>query len=172
MTKIIYKNFIDNYQDFPRKGINFKDILPILQKPDIFEQLIIDMCEFEVFSMADAIIAIDARGFTFGTGIALNLKKPLVLARKKGKLPGETISFDYDLEYGQNSLEINKNSIKDYSTFVIVDDLLATGGTVECVSNLLYSQNKKVSGLAVFVELENLKGRSKLDFKTESILKL
>ena len=100
--------FIDEYPDFPKKGINFKDILPILKNPEIFKQLIKDMSNWDFFNSCDAIVAIDARGFIFGTGIALEISKPLVLVRKKGKLPGSLIQKKYDLEYGSDSLCLQK----------------------------------------------------------------
>ena len=172
MENKVFNEFVETYKDFPKKGIFFKDILPLLRKPDIFEELINEMASFKIFRNVDAIIGIDARGFIFGTALALKLKKPLILARKKGKLPGETITFKYDLEYGENSLSIQKDAIKDFSSFVIVDDLIATGGTAESVAKILYSQNKTINGLAVVIELKNLKGSSKLDFPIQNVLSL
>ena len=123
-----------------------------------------EMSELEICKAADAILAIDARGFLFGSSLAMKSSKPLVVARKPGKLPGEIITNKYSLEYGTNSLSIQKDSIKDYESFLIVDDLLATGGTVECVSKLLYSQDKKITGLSIVIELCELNGRGKFDF--------
>ena len=162
------KNFIDEYPNFPKKGINFKDIVPILKNPEVFKNLINDMSNWSIYDNADAIIAIDARGFIFGTAIALNITKPLILARKAGKLPGSLIESEYKLEYGTNKLSIQKKSIEEFENFVIVDDLLATGGTVECVSKILYSANKKVLGLSVVAELKGLYGRNCLDFPVKS----
>ena len=125
----------------------------------------------EIFSNCDAILAIDARGFIFGSVVANKLSKPLILARKPNKLPGETYTKDYDLEYGSNSLSISKYAIDQFNNFVIIDDLIATGGTVECVSQILKSQNKNILGLAVVIELEALKGRSKFDFPVFSEVK-
>ena len=113
---------------------------------------------------AETILAIDARGFIFGSAIALNLSKPLILARKPGKLPGKLTTNKYELEYGTNSLSIQDESMKDHDNFVIIDDLLATGGTVESVSKILKMQNKKILGLSVVVELEALKGKNKFNF--------
>ena len=103
-------------------------------------------------------------GFLFGSSLALQSSKPLVVARKPGKLPGEIITSEYALEYGTNSLSIQKNSIKEYKSFLIVDDLLATGGTVESISQLLFSQDKKITGLCIVVELSELKGRERFNF--------
>tara|TARA_B100000242_G_scaffold290597_1_gene262297 strand:- start:2383 stop:2901 length:519 start_codon:yes stop_codon:yes gene_type:complete len=164
MYKEDLKNIIKTYPDFPKKGILFRDILPVFKSPVVFRKLIESLSDKEIFKASQAIIAIDARGFLFGSAIALNLSKPLVLARKPGKLPGKLTTNSYELEYGQNSLSIQDDSIKDLDNFVIVDDLLATGGTVNCVSKILKDKNKKVLGLAVVVELKALKGRNKLNF--------
>ena len=117
---------------------------------------------------SDAIIAIDARGFIFGAAISFNLSKPLIVARKPGKLPGELISKSYNLEYGSNSLSIQEKSLSGHQTFFIVDDLLATGGTVNCVADILKSKGKKISGLSVVIELEDLNAKSKFNFPVES----
>ena len=167
-----FHELIETHNDFPEKGIKYKDVLPILRSPDNFSSLIEKMSDFDFFKKSDAIIAIDARGFIFGSGIALKLQKPLVLARKPGKLPGELISSSYKLEYGQNTLCIQKDAIRDLSSFAIVDDLLATGGTVGCVAKLLKSQKKIITGLAVVVQLMELKGKSKFDFPTSAILSI
>ena len=159
---------IDSYKDFPQEGIVFRDVLPILRNPDIFSDLIKDMSNSKVLKNSDAIIAIDARGFIFGAAISFHLSKPLVLARKPGKLPGEIISKSYDLEYGANSLSIQEKSLSEHQTFFIIDDLLATGGTVNCVADILNSQGKKISGLSVVIELKDLNARSKFDFPVES----
>ena len=155
---------IKDYIDFPKKGIIFKDVLPILQKPNIFLELINKMSSSEIIINSDAIVAIDARGFIFGSAISLKLNKPMVLARKPGKLPGELITKNYSLEYGENSLSIQKSSIKNFKSFSIVDDLLATGGTAKSVSEILLCQGKEVLGLSVVVELGELNGREKLGF--------
>jgi len=159
---------IDSYKDFPKKGIIFRDVLPILRNPDIFSDLIKEMSNSNFLRNSDAIIAIDARGFIFGAAISLHLSKPLVLARKPGKLPGEIISKSYDLEYGSNSLSIQEKSLCDYQTFFIIDDLLATGGTVKCVEDILKSKGKKISGLSVVIELKELNAKSKFNFPVES----
>tara|TARA_Y100001968_G_C19453982_1_gene770863 strand:- start:15312 stop:15830 length:519 start_codon:yes stop_codon:yes gene_type:complete len=161
------KKIIKSYQNFPKKGIHFRDIFPILSHPKLYSKLIKRMASSQICSEADAILAIDARGFLFGSGIALELSKPMIVARKPGKLPGSLISESYDLEYGNNSLSIQKDELNRYNNIVIVDDLLATGGTVKCVSNLLHTAGKKITGLSVVIELDELKGRSKLPFPVE-----
>ena len=162
------QELISTYIDYPKKGINFKDVLEILQEPETFKELIIKMSSSSIIKNADAIISIDARGFIFGSAISLQASKPMIFARKPGKLPGELIEKKYNLEYGENSLSIQKKSLERFNSFAIVDDLLATGGTVNCVSNLLESQDKEVKGLLVVVELKELRGRNKFKFPVES----
>ena len=170
MEKI--KHLITNYKDFPKKGIEFKDLLGILQEPEIFKDLIHEMSKSEIIKNSEAIVSIDARGFIFGSAISLYSSKPMLVARKPGKLPGEIEEEKYNLEYGVDSLSIQKNAMNKYNTFVIVDDLLATGGTAQCVAKLLKKNNKKVLGLITVVELFELKGRNNLDFPVESLLSL
>ncbi len=159
---------IDTYNDFPKKGIEFKDVLGIIQEPKIFKELILKMSSSQIIENAEAIISIDARGFIFGSAISFQASKPMIVARKPGKLPGKLLEENYDLEYGKNSLSIQKNALKKYNSYAIVDDFLATGGTVNCVSNLLKKNNKKIEGLLIVVELSKLGGRSKLNFPIES----
>ena len=155
-------NIFGSYEDFPKPGIVFCDILPILRKPEIFNELINQM----------SIVGIDARGFIFGTAIALNTSKPLILARKPGKLPGNLINESYKLEYGENTLCLQNDSIQEFNSFSIVDDLLATGGTASCIEKMLLSQNKHVTGLSVVVELNELNGEQNLNCKVRSQIKL
>ena len=166
------ENLIRTYEDFPEKGILFRDILEILQEPDIFKELIFKMSLSEIIKNSEAIISIDARGFIFGTAIAFQASKPMIVARKPGKLPGAIIQQNYNLEYGENSLSMQKQALEKFNKFVIVDDLLATGGTVDCVAKLVKSKGKKIMGLLTVVELINLDGRSRFDFPIESMLNL
>ena len=162
------KELISTYKDFPKKGIYFKDVLEIIQEPEIFRELILKMSSSQIIENAEAIISIDARGFIFGSAISLQVSKPMIVARKPGKLPGELFKRTYSLEYGENSLSIQKKALQKYNSYAIVDDLLATGGTVNCVSNILESNDKVVKGLLVVVELLKLEGRYKLNFPVES----
>jgi len=164
------EELIVTYKDFPKKGIFFKDVLGITQEPETFKELIIEMASSEIIKNSDAIVAIDARGFIFGSAISLQASKPLIFARKPGKLPGRLIQKKYNLEYGENSLSIQKESLNKFKSFAIVDDLLATGGTVSCVSELLEKESKKISGLLVVVELKELEGRLKFKFPVEASL--
>ena len=153
------EKLILTYKDFPKKGINFKDVLEIIQEPEVFKELILKMSSSKILKNSEAIISIDARGFVFGSAIALQSSKPMIVARKPGKLPGDLVTEKYNLEYGENSLSIQKKSLKKYNSFVIVDDLLATGGTVDCVANILSRNDKEILGLLTVVELVTLKGR-------------
>ena len=159
---------IARYADFPKKGIIFRDIFPLLTNPELFSRVIDSMADSNIFKKADAILAIDARGFIFGTAIGLKLSKPIVVSRKPGKLPGKLITKSYSLEYGNNSLSIQKDLLTKYQTYAIVDDLLATGGTVKCVNNILKESGKKISGLSVVIELKELNGKSSFDFPVDS----
>ena len=170
MEKLKY--LINNYEDFPKNGIEFKDLLGILQEPEVFKDLIQKMSKSKIIKNSEAIVSIDARGFIFGSAISLYSSKPMLVARKPGKLPGEIEEEKYSLEYGVDSLSIQKKALNKYNSYAIVDDLLATGGTVECVAKLLRRNNKKIQGLITVVELLNLKGRDKLNFPVESILML
>ncbi len=166
------KILINSYKDFPKKGIEFKDLLGILQEPEVFKELINKMSERKIIKNCDAIVSIDARGFIFGSAISFYSSKPMLVARKPGKLPGEIEEEKYDLEYGVDSLSIQKYALNKYDNYAIVDDLLATGGTAECVANILEKNNKKVIGLITVVELFGLKGRNKLNFPVDSIISI
>jgi len=170
--KNILRKLITEHLDFPKKGIIYRDVLPLLQYPEIFSTVIKEMSSSEIFKNADAILSIDARGFIFGSAISLTLSKPMVLARKAGKLPGEVIEKSYDLEYGNNRLAIQKKSIEKFNSLAIVDDLLATGGTVMCASSILNTLKKEVTGLSVVIELEELEGKNNFKFPVESIIGL
>ncbi len=160
MKKIL--EYITNYDDFPQKGIIFKDLFGILQEPNIFRDLIDRMASSREIQDSDAILAIEARGFIFGSAIAFQSGKPMIVARKPNKLPGKLIMKNYDLEYGSNTLTIQKKSIEKYKRFSVVDDVLATGGTAKCVTELLLSAGKEVTGYNVVIEIKSLKGRKKL----------
>ena len=166
------ESLIKTYNDFPQKGIAFKDILGIIQDAEIFRELILKMSSNKVIKNSEAIISIEARGFIFGSAISLQASKPMLAARKPGKLPGELIQENYYLEYGESSLSIQKESLKKFNSYAIVDDLLATGGTIECVANLIRKSGKEVIGSLTVVELVELNGKQKLDFPVESILSL
>ena len=162
------EEIIDTYKDYPKKGIEFKDVLGIIQEPRIFKELILKMSSSQIIKNAEAIISIDARGFIFGSAISLQASKPMIVARKPGKLAGKLVEKNYNLEYGENTLSIQKKALQKYNSYAIVDDLLATGGTVNCVSKILESNNKEVVGILVVIELLKLEGKLKLNFPVES----
>ena len=166
------EKFISTYENYPKPGVSFKDVIEIAQHPPIFRKVIKEMATSKIIKEAEAIISIDARGFIFGSAISLQASIPMIVARKPGKLPGELVTKKYSLEYGENSLSIQKKALQKYNSFAIIDDLLATGGTVNCVSEILNNNNKKVLGLLVVVELIHLEGRSKMEFPVESIIKI
>ena len=166
------ESLIKTYNDFPKKGIAFKDVLGIMQDSEVFRELILKMSSHQIIRNSDAIISIEARGFIFGSAISFQASKPMIVARKPGKLPGELIQENYNLEYGINSLSIQKEALENFNSYAIVDDLLATGGTVNCVNNLINKNYKKVSGLLTVVELKKFKGRSKFDFPVDSIISI
>ncbi|QCZ36444.1 adenine phosphoribosyltransferase [Mycoplasma nasistruthionis] len=155
------QDYIQNVPNFPKQGINFKDISPLLANPHAFKHVIDKMADLA--SQADIIVAPDARGFIFGTPVAYAINKPFVMVRKKGKLPGKTIVQNYDLEYGENAIEIQSNVLKPNLKAVIIDDVLATGGTVDAIVKLLQSQQIETTKLIVLCELKELNGRAKLN---------
>ena len=156
------RNYIKSYKDFPTEGIVFRDILGLLQETKIFNDLILKMSSTKIITDAQAIISIDARGFIFGTAISLITSKPMIVARKKGKLPGELVDKSYELEYGKDSLQVQSQALNKYESFAIVDDVLATGGTANCVHGILKDNKKEIKGLVVVVEIEDLKARENL----------
>ena len=165
-------SLIKTYEDFPKKGIAFKDVLGITQDSEVFRQLILNMSSNRIIIDSEAIISIDSRGFIFGSAISLQASKPMIVARKPGKLPGILIQEKYSLEYGNDTLSIQKEALEKFNSYAIVDDVLATGGTVDCVSKLLYRNRKKITGLLTVIELKNLNGRSNFKFPVNSILSL
>ena len=166
------EDLISTYEDFPKEGISFKDILGITQDPEVFRKLISSMSSSQIVKNSDAIVSIDARGFIFGSAISLQSSKPMIVARKPGKLPGELVKMSYSLEYGENFLTIQKKALENFDSYAIIDDLLATGGTVECVAKLLRNSGKEVVGLLTVVELSNLEGRKKFNFPVESVISI
>ena len=166
------ESLIKTYYDFPKKGIAFKDILGIMQDTEVFRELILKMSTNKVIKNSEAIISIEARGFIFGSAISLQSSKPMIVARKPGKLPGELIQENYYLEYGKSSLSIQKEALKKFNSYAIVDDLLATGGTIDCVAKLINNNGKDVGGSLTVVELLELNVRSRFNFPVESILSI
>ena len=162
--------YIRDVPDFPKPGILFKDITPLLQNGPAFRQVIDGWKKrFEGLNI-DAIVGVDARGFIFGTALAYALVLPFVPVRKKGKLPHDTISEDFDLEYGTDTLEIHVDAVSDGHRVVLVDDLLATGGTMAAVVRLVEKLGAEIVEIAFVVELSFLNGRSLLGDRPVSSL--
>ena len=154
--------YITNYDNFPKKGVIFKDLLGILREPTIFRGLINRMASSQEIQESDAILAVEARGFIFGSAIAFQSGKPMIVVRKPNKLPGKLIMRKYDLEYGTSTLTIQKESIAKYQNFCVVDDVLATGGTAKCITDLVVSAGKNVIGYSMVIEIKSLNGRKNL----------
>jgi adenine phosphoribosyltransferase len=154
--------YIRDIPDFPRPGILFKDITPLLAEPRAFRHTIHLMCEEYKGRVIDAVAAAEARGFLFAAPLALNLERPLVPLRKPGKLPHRTYSLKYELEYGTAELHMHIDGVAPGAQVLLVDDLLATGGTMAAGCQLIEQAGGRVAGCAFLVELTFLKGREKL----------
>lgn len=149
-------------EDFPKKGISFKDITTLISDGEALREAINQIAEHLKDKQIDLIVGPEARGFIFGVPVAYVLGIGFIPVRKPGKLPGETISVNYDLEYGEDQLQIHKDAIKPGQRVAIVDDLLATGGTVEGVAKLVEQAGGEVVSLDFAIELTELNGRDKL----------
>ncbi len=156
------EEYVRSIPDFPEPGIIFRDITSVLQDKDGLRLAIDQMQEFLSGLEFDIIAGPESRGFIFGVPIAYNLNKAFVPVRKKGKLPCETVSMDYDLEYGKATIEIHKDAIKPGQKVVIIDDLIATGGTIEAITKLIEQLGGEVVKIVFLMELKGLKGRDKL----------
>jgi len=166
------KSLIREVPDFPKKGILFYDITTLLKDKTGFATLIDKLSEQYVAEKVDLVLGMEARGFIFAPALAYRLNAGFVPVRKPGKLPAECVKFDYALEYGSNTLEIHKDAIQKGQRVLIVDDLLATGGTAQATAKLAETLGAQVAGLGFVVELEFLKGRDKLKgYNVMSLLK-
>ncbi len=160
MKKI--EDYVRSIPDFPESGIIFRDVTSILQDADGLKLAIDSMQECLKNTEVDVIVGTESRGFMFGVPIAYNLHKPFVPVRKKGKLPCETVSRSYDLEYGSATIEMHRDSIKPGQKVAVIDDLIATGGTVEAAVKLIEELGGEVVKIVFLMELAGLKGREKL----------
>ena len=156
------KDFIANVPDFPKAGIQFKDITPLMANGDAYRFATSQMIEFARERKAELIVGPEARGFIFGCPVATELKIGFAPVRKPGKLPREAVEYNYALEYGSNTLCMHKDAIKSEQRVLIVDDLLATGGTVEATVKLIEQLGGIVVGCAFLIELDELNGRKTL----------
>jgi adenine phosphoribosyltransferase len=165
------KNFIKDVPDHPKPGINFKDITPLLGDKDAFKFAIDWFAAEAEGKKIDVVAGIDARGFLLASAVAYRLGAGLAIVRKPGKLPRKTIREDYTLEYAFNTLEMHEDAIKPGQNVLIVDDVLATGGTMEATCKMVKKLGGNIAGIGFLMELEFLKGREKLkDFNIFSLL--
>lgn len=160
MHMINLQEYIRDVPDFPKKGITFKDITPLLQSPAALRAAVERMGQLT--PKPDAVVAIESRGFIFGSALSMHWDVPLVPARKFGKLPGETVRQVYSLEYGEDTLELHRDALKPGHRAVVVDDLLATGGTAAATVGLIQQLQATVEACIFLVELRGLGGREKL----------
>ncbi len=158
----IIRDSIRNIPDFPKKGIEFKDISTLLTNPEAFHLSLDLMLRHYQDKKIEAIVGIEARGFVFASALAYLLKVPFVMARKKGKLPAKTISTEYDLEYGHETMEMHADALKPGQRVLIMDDLLATGGTCRAAIRLVEMLQAEVVGCSFIVDLPDLKGSQTL----------
>ena len=167
------KSKIRSVNDFPKKGIIFRDITTALKEPEVLREMIDYLCDQFKDVKIDYIAGIESRGFIFGMPMAYKLNAGFVPIRKPNKLPAETLSQEYQLEYGTDKIEIHTDAIKEGDNVLIVDDLLATGGTAEAACKLINKTGGNLVGIAFLIELEDLKGRDKFDkdLKIVSMLK-
>jgi adenine phosphoribosyltransferase len=156
------KSHIRDIPDFPSPGILFRDITPLLGTPEAFKYVIDSMMDHYSAEEFDCIVGIESRGFLLGAPIAYLMQKPLVLVRKQGKLPYDTLSVEYSLEYGSNIMEIQVGDIEEGSRVLVVDDLLATGGTLQAAAELVENCGGTVVGIGLVIELNGLGGRDLL----------
>ncbi|GAX61065.1 adenine phosphoribosyltransferase [Candidatus Scalindua japonica] len=156
------KDLVRDIPDFPKEGIVFKDITPLLQNPSSLKEIVDKFTERYANQKVDVIVGAEARGFLFGPAVAVNLNAGFVPVRKPGKLPYETASMTYELEYGTDTLEIHKDAIKAGDNVLMLDDLLATGGTMAASCKLVESLGGNITGCAFLIELNFLNGKDKL----------
>jgi adenine phosphoribosyltransferase len=162
MTLSEIQALIRDVPDFPKPGIIFKDITPLLAEPNGFRAAIDELAKLVEPLRADGVLAIESRGFIFGAALAQRVALPLQLVRKRGKLPRKSISMQYSLEYGVDHLEMHTDAVRAGGRYLIVDDVIATGGTAEAVAKMVASQGAQVAACVFLIELEFLHGRSRL----------
>jgi adenine phosphoribosyltransferase len=167
------KEYIRSIQDYPKKGILFRDITTLIKDKDAFKECIDQMSKIVDTLNCDKIAGIESRGFIFSSPLSYNLSKPNILMRKKNKLPAEKYSVDFELEYGKATLEIHKDSISTDEKIIIIDDLIATGGTAEAAAKLVEKSGGKVLGFLFVINLFDLGGKEllkKKGYKTFSLM--
>jgi len=162
MSIVDLKSKIREIPDWPQKGINFKDITPLLEDAESFKFAIDKLAEFFSDKCVEKVVGIDARGFLLASAVAYKLGAGVAIVRKKGKLPHETIIREYELEYGKNAIEMHKDAVKPKEKVVIIDDVLATGGTAKAAADLVETLGGNIIGLGFLIDLTFLKGKEKL----------
>ena len=167
------KEYIRSIKDYPKKGILFRDITTLIKNEKAFKECINQIVERSKEFKIDKIAAIESRGFVFASAVSYILDKPFILLRKKNKLPAETHSVDFELEYGTATIEVHKDSIKKNDSVLIIDDLIATGGTAEAAAKLVKISEGSVSGFIFVINLFDLGGCDKLiklGYKVENLI--
>ena len=167
------KKYIRSIPDYPKKGILFRDITTLIKDPEAFKYSIDKIIEISKKVNFDKVSAIESRGFVFASAVSYLLNKPLILLRKKNKLPAERHSVDFKLEYGEATIEVHKDSIKEKEKILVIDDLIATGGTAEAAAKLVKMSNGTVAGFIFVINLFDLGGCENLkkkDYKVESLI--
>ena len=167
------KNYIRSIPDYPKKGILFRDITTLIKDENAFRESINQILERSKKINFNKIAAIESRGFVFASAVSYLLKKPFIMLRKKNKLPAEVHSVDFELEYGKATIEVHKDSIEKNDSVLIVDDLIATGGTAEAAAKLIEISNGKVAGFIFVINLFDLGGSENLikkNYKVESLI--
>ena len=167
------KKYIRSIPDYPKKGILFRDITTLIKNPEAFRFVNNKIIEIAKKIEFDKVSAIESRGFVFASTLAFTLNKPLILLRKKDKLPAETHSIDFKLEYGEATIEVHKDSINNGDKVLVIDDLIATGGTAEAAAKLIKVSGGKVAGFIFVINLFDLPGNKLLldqGYKTESLI--
>ena len=166
------EDYVRSIPDFPEEGIIFRDVTSVLQNKDSLKMSIDQMQDLLKDIDFDVVVGPESRGFIFGVPIAYNLNKAFIPVRKKGKLPCETVEREYDLEYGTAIIEMHKDAIQPGQKVVIIDDLIATGGTIEAIIKLIEQLGGEVVKIVFLMELEGLKGRDKLQgYEVASVIK-
>ena len=168
------KKYIRSIQDYPKKGILFRDITTLIKNESAFKECIDQMAKILSKIKYDKIASIESRGFIFSSPLSYNLSKPHILMRKKNKLPADKYSVDFELEYGQSTLEMHKDSIQPKEKIIIIDDLIATGGTASAGAQLVKKSEGEVAAFLFIINLFDLGGAKKLEdkgYKTYSLLK-
>ena len=167
------KEHIRSIQDYPKKGILFRDITTLIKNEKAFKECINQIVERSKKFNFTKIAAIESRGFVFASAVSYVLKKPFIMLRKKNKLPAEVHSVDFELEYGTATIEVHKDSFSKEDTVLIIDDLIATGGTAEAAAKLIELSNAKVAGFVFVINLFDLNGSNNLiknNYKVENLL--